>query len=72
MLLTSRCRVDSTSIKDQDVALVLLQYVFENVYSSSIKVHQAVVFIVKVVSLRQVASLVENSFSCLCYPLLSL
>ena len=58
MLLTSRCWVDSTAIKDQDVAFVLLQYVFEDINNSSIKVHQAVVFIVKVVSLRQVHSAV--------------
>jgi len=58
VLLTSRCGVDSTAIKDQDVPLVLLQYVFKDIYNSSVKVHQAVVFIVKVVSLRQVHSAV--------------
>jgi hypothetical protein len=71
MLLTTRSWVDCRSIEDNNIWNLFLFDVLENSNDFSIKFHQLVVLVIKVISLWQMMSAIENYFSSLCRSLLS-
>lgn len=71
MLLATRSWVDSRSIEDNNVWNLFLFDILENINDFSIEFHHLVVLVIKVISLRQMASAIENYFSGLGRSLLS-
>mmetsp|Transcript_400 Transcript_400/g.786 ORF Transcript_400/g.786 Transcript_400/m.786 type:complete len:656 (-) Transcript_400:41-2008(-) len=60
VLLPSRGGVDSRSVEDDNVVLVLLKHVAENFYNLCIEVHDGVVLVVDVLGLGDVRGVVED------------
>ena len=58
--LTTRGRVERTSIKDDQVTLVIFELVCKNLQDCAIKFHKATVIIVKIFCLFNVDGVVEN------------
>lgn len=65
MLLSSRCWVNSILVENQKIWNILLKHILIHIQDLGIELHQAVVFVEKVISLLQVSSVVQDGFSSL-------